>query len=369
MTILYLYSELAAYNFPVFRELVASYDAHIHVVHWEPHRLRPVQRPAIDHVHYYNRSSLTERAIVDLAESISPNITYVSGWMDKGYLPAAKRLKEKGVPVVIGFDDQWRGTLRQWVGSALFRIYLARFFSHAWVAGPRQYEYARRLGFKHQDIIFGLLTCDSDLFEVAGACMSQRKMIFPKSFLYVGRFIPVKGVDLLVKAFEKYRDEFRGDWRMICVGSGDLGPLLSGQAGIEVRNFMDQDSLIKLFDEAGVFVLPSRLDQWGVVVHEAASAGLPLLLSENVGAKDLYLIEGYNGISFVGDSVTSLAQAMYEISQKTTIELVDMGEKSRLLAQQINPSLCAANLVSVLKKCKQGAGQYLVGGNSVKERK
>ncbi len=350
MTILYLYSELGAYNFAVFREWVASYAAHIHVVHWEPHRSRPLELPAIDRVHYYSRASLNDQAILDLALSVKPDIVYISGWMDKGYLPTARRLKVKGVPVVIGFDDQWRGKLRQWVGTLFFRIYLGRFYSHAWVAGPRQYEFARRLGFKHRDIIYGLLTCDSALFKVAGAGLSERKRVYPKNFLFVGKFLPYKGLDILVKAFARYRDEWGGDWKLICIGSGELRHVLVGQANVESHDFMEQTALIEFCDKAGVFVLPSRLDQWGVVVHEFASAGLPLLLSDGVGAKDLFLIDGYNGSSFRSNSVESLAKALFAFSKKSDRELLQMGERSRQLAQQLSPSVSAANLMSLVER-------------------
>ena len=45
------------------------------------------------------------------------------------------------------------------------------------------------------------------------------------------------------------------------------------------------------------FVCPAN-EHWGVVVHEAAAAGLPLLLSNTTYAGTHFLVEGINGYSF-----------------------------------------------------------------------
>jgi glycosyltransferase involved in cell wall biosynthesis len=348
INILYLYSELCPYNIPVLTCLARDYGAELHVVSHDTHRLKPYQPPPIEHVTYYKRSSFTSAQLLKLAQGIEPDLIYVSGWMDKGYLPTTKKYKKMGIPVVTGFDDQWLGTLRQRLGVIAFRVYYKSFFSHAWVAGPRQYEFARRLGFTSREIIFDLLTCDTSMFATAAATRLKNKNGYPKTFLYVGNFRTVKGTDLLVKAFATYRDKFGGDWRLICVGCGDLRPLLMSQKNVEVYDFMEQESLGNLCAQAGVFVLPSRLDQWGVVVHEFVTAGLPLLLSKNVGAKDVFFIEGFNGMSYSENSSDCLAQGMLAMSKKSAEELYAMGENSVRLASRINPLMSAANLMSVI---------------------
>jgi glycosyltransferase involved in cell wall biosynthesis len=127
---------------------------------------------------------------------------------------------------------------------------------------------------------------------------------------------------------------------------------LVGEPGVEVHDFADQRTLMELAGRSGAFVLPSRHEPWGVVVHEFAAAGLPLLLSDAVGAGDLFLIHGYNGLRSPAGSAEGLAAAMARLSGMTAGALVTMGERSVQLSRRVTPELCAASLVS----CLQGAG-------------
>ncbi|MCD6298836.1 MAG: glycosyltransferase [Deltaproteobacteria bacterium] len=348
MKILFLYSEIGPYNIPIFRSLTQTYGASVHVVHWDHKKLKPFVPPPVDNVFYYKRSQYSAEQIYELAQSIDPVIIYVSGWMDKGYLPTAQHFKARGIPVVAGFDDQWSGNIRQRLGILIFRLYLKRCFSHAWVAGPRQYEFARRLGFDNAHILFDMLTCDYNLFSCAAEAIDSKRLNYPESFLYVGNFSKIKGTDILVRAFQQYRRVFNGTWTLICIGNGPLRHLLENESAIEVMDYMSQPDLVNLCARAGVFVLPSRHEQWGVVVHEFATAGLPLLLSDNVGSKATFFIDGFNGVSFSDNSIDALCEAMLILSGKPSSELCQMGENSRRLASRVTPSISAASLMSIL---------------------
>lgn len=349
MRILYLYSEIGPYNIPVLRRLSEQYGARIDVVCWDQKCLKPYTPPEIPNVQFHRRSQFDSRSIFLLAEAIQPDIIYVSGWMDKGYFQTSRMFKARGVPVVTGFDDQWVGSLRQRVGCVVFRLYYQRFFSHAWVAGPRQFEFAKRLGFANQSIIHDMLSCDYDRFSAAIKNLEAKRYVFPHTFLYVGNFRRVKGTDTLANAYEKYRRMVSSPWGLTCVGNGELKPIISACHDIEVLEYLPQKELVKLCSQAGALILPSRHDQWGVVVHEFAAAGLPLLLSENVGAKEILLIENFNGFSYPADSVDALAAAMCKMSAKSDSELYQMGLNSHKLAARITPETSAANLVSVMR--------------------
>ena len=94
--------------------------------------------------------------------------------------------------------------------------------------------------------------------------------------------------------------------------------------------------------------MPSRYEPWGVVVHEFSTAGLPLVLSENIGAKSQFLIDQYNGFTFSENSAHDLAHKMSLISSCSTKQLVEMGIASAELAAGVNPVVSAASLVSAL---------------------
>ena len=63
-----------------------------------------------------------------------------------------------------------------------------------------------------------------------------------------------------------------------------------------------------------MFVLPSRHDGWGVVVNEAIGAGLPIIVSDRVGARDL-VENGVNGFITIAGNVDSLASALFKLAR------------------------------------------------------
>lgn len=350
LNILYLYAELMGYQISIFKQLTQKYNAELHVVHWDHKKLTPYTPPTMDRVKYYKRSLLNQSKLKELVNTINLDLVYVSGWMDKDYLEAAKYLKKKGIPVVAGSDTQWKGNLKQRIATLIFPFTIKKCFSHIWVAGPYQYEYAKRLGFKKREIIFNTLSANTSLFEKGQEYIEDKKSDYPKTFLYVGNFRSVKGTDILFEAFKIYRQKYKGTWNLICVGNGELKHLLNNTKGIKVLDFSTQEELVALTQKVGVFILPSRFDQWGLVVHEFATAGIPLILSANVGAASTFLIENYNGYTFKNNSPDALAEAMYNISSKKDDELLKMGNNSITLSKRINPEIVAASFLSVLKK-------------------
>ena len=142
----------------------------------------------------------------------------------------------------------------------------------------------------------------------------------------------------------------KGDWGLICVGNGELRNLLDNVPGIEVIDFVNQDRLVEITKRSGVFILPSRFDQWGVVIHEFASAGMPLILSDNVGARAMFMVEGFNGMTFRRNSSIDLAKTMYNMSLKKEAELIQMSRNSHSLSKRLCPEQVAASFLSVINQ-------------------
>ncbi|MBA6156293.1 glycosyltransferase family 4 protein [Tenacibaculum sp. S7007] len=344
--IIFLYSEVVGYLIPIFKSLVEDYEFEVHVVFWDKNRMKPYKPVGTKGVFYYPSSNYNRKQILTFCKHISPDIVYVSGWMDKKYLHATKYLKREGVPIVTGFDDRWVNSFRQKLGAFLFPFLYKKYFSHAWVAGVEQYEFASRLGFVKEKIIFDLLSANTEVFDKN---KYEEKHLKKKTFLYVGNFRKVKGTDILIEAYKIYKERFNGDWSLVCVGNGELDKILKNVKGLKLYPYSNEQELINIALKSSVFILPSRNDQWGVVVHEFAGLGLPLLLSENVGAKCTFFINKFNGLLFENNSPEELAQKMKEFSQMNYKDLKVMGENSYLLSKRISPQFSVANLMSVLK--------------------
>jgi len=348
MKILYLYSEVMGYTMATVRELAVRGNE-VHVVHWDHKKLTPYKAPVVANVYMYNRSELSVEQMEKLAKEINPAVTVVSGWMDKGYMRVAKQLRQDRRPVVIGLDSHWHSTLNQWMMLILGKLRIfSKFYSHAWVAGLYQFEYARRLGFPKNNIAYDLYSADLRLFNKAYSDSIDKKAEhYPHRFLFVGRLEPVKGLDCLLQAWQQLASQ-RSDWELHLIGNGTLKAALEATEGVVVKDFMQPEQLMQEVASAGCFLLPSRGEPWGVVVHEFAAAGLPLVMSDVVGAASTFLISGLNGFSFKANDSIALANRMHQIISMSDQQLHTMAVCSHALSQRITPETSASNLLAIL---------------------
>lgn len=347
MKILYLYAEVMGYTMATIREL-ADRGNEVYVVHWDHKKLTPYKAPVLANVFMYNRSELSVEQMKNLAKEITPSVTVVSGWMDRGYMRVAMQLRQERRHVVLGLDSHWHGKLNQWLMLVLGRLGIfSKFYSHAWVAGLYQFEYARRIGFSKKNIVYDIYSADLCLFNQAFKNSIQSKSNnYPHRFLFVGRFESVKGLDVLLEAWRQL-DNQKADWELHLIGAGTLKAELEATEGVVVKEFMQPEQLMQEVASAGCFLLPSRGEPWGVVVHEFAAAGLPLIMSDVVGAASAFLISGLNGFSFKVNDPIALVNRMHQIISMSDQQLHAMAVCSHALSQRITPETSASNLLAV----------------------
>jgi glycosyltransferase involved in cell wall biosynthesis len=137
--------------------------------------------------------------------------------------------------------------------------------------------------------------------------------------LFSGQLIKRKGVDVLISAFARVSHQVP-ELRLRLLGTGPALPNLTRLVPPELRNrieflgFQQPNAIPEIFAAADIFVLASRHDGWGVVVNEALGAGLPLIVSDRVGARDL-VKHGCNGLITRAGDIDSLASALLTLGQ------------------------------------------------------
>jgi glycosyltransferase involved in cell wall biosynthesis len=126
---------------------------------------------------------------------------------------------------------------------------------------------------------------DSECFSPA-----YRKQSQTITALYVGRVSAEKNLGLLAKVFRN-----RSDVKLKIVGDGPYrGPLESSLPQACFTGFLTGIALSEAFASADFFVFPSETDTFGNVILEAMSSGLPVLVSDRMGPKEL-VSHGENG--------------------------------------------------------------------------
>ncbi|RYD51133.1 MAG: glycosyltransferase [Sphingobacteriales bacterium] len=272
-----------------------------------------------------------------------PDVVFVSGWMFRKYHILAKKLRKTGATLVIGNDTPWYGSLRQWAGAISSPWWITNTYQYMWVPGISQYEFARRLGFPKKRIATGLLSADADAFS--GIRPKAPKPV--KTLLAVGSFLPNKGMHRLYQAFSKLLEEGLTGWDLHLVGSGPLYDSLTPTAQIRLTHFQQPGMIPELYRQADAFALASLKESWGVVIHEAACAGLPLLVTQTAGATADLVHNGYNGFVFDPHQEADLLQAMRTMLSQPEETLRRMGERSKQLSQIQHPDLWAQRLVTM----------------------
>jgi glycosyltransferase involved in cell wall biosynthesis len=357
LRILVLYTELAPYVLAGLERAVRDHGVHVDVVRWPVNSEAPFELRVADGITLHERRSFSTADLIALSDRVRPDLTLCTGWIDKGYLRVCRHLRGRGHRVVMCSDTAWRGDLRQWVATLVARFTFGRLFSHAWVTGDKQRTYALRLGFPPKHVRTGFYAADTALFLPIGErLLRSRTEVWPHRFLCVARYIPAKNHQLLCEAFaELCERNGAGDWELWCVGTGDLFEQVStSAAGIHPRikhwGFKQATEMAEILGQSGVFVLASNYEPWGVVVQEHACAALPLVLSDQVRARERFLEPGRNGVMFQADDKDALMNALRSMVNSTDGQLREMGERSHELGSAWGPSEWALTLVQLAQE-------------------
>lgn len=169
----------------------------------------------------------------------------------------------------------------------------------------------------------------------------------PFRVVFVGNVFPLKGLHYLVEAFQKLK---LPDSEMLVVGVIDpayravLDRMFS-QANIRYLGRIPQVDLWRYYQQSSVFVMPSLSDSFGLVVAEAMAAGLPVIVSENTGAKEMVRQE-IDGFIVPTRDVTTLQeklQWLYDHPQEREM----MGKQAARQAEQFTWERYRQRLLSV----------------------
>lgn len=172
-------------------------------------------------------------------------------------------------------------------------------------------------------------------------------------FIFVGRLNRHKGIQHLFPAFIKL-DPKKVD--LILVGQYDekdeLIKKYQKYSNIKFEGFVTQDIVATLYRESDVFVLPSLGDAMAQVGIEAMSCGLPIIVSDNTGVKDL-ITEGKEGYIVPASNQDALYEKMKWFVDNPD-KICTMGMNAHKTSQKYTWEYYGTTVVDAIRKILEG---------------
>jgi 1,2-diacylglycerol 3-alpha-glucosyltransferase len=335
------------------------------------------------------------------------DVCFIPSYSPKQPLAALLAARSLGIRTVLMIDSHMGTKKTQRIGT-WFKRRLVRMFDAALVGGSPQMNYVESLGLPRENIFIGYDAVDNEYFarrakEIrARAAEIRTKYDLPERYiLSLGRFLDKKNLTTLIRAYRQFLDSGTGTkTHLVMVGSGEEEtnlrmlcdqlrlPVYNKMAlkidihesctansppGVHFYGFRQIEENPIFYALADAFILPSTSEEWGLVVNEAMSCGLPVVVSEKAGcAEDLLRrgsppaiggIRGWkpqladrlrqNGFVFDPKSVGSLADALLVLDADSTLRQ-NMGEASHSIVQDFSCEKFARNALLAASTAMRG---------------
>jgi glycosyltransferase involved in cell wall biosynthesis len=370
---------IAPYRIPVFNALAQRNELELHVLFLSENdpslRQWQVYKDEIQ-FHYevlpsWRRrlgkfNALINRGVAAALNRIKPDAILCGGYNYLASWQAAYWAKRHRVPLLVwsestAFDGRGRHLLVEF----LKRRFL-EFCSAFVVAGQSSQRYLENLGIAEELIFTAPNAVDTSLFAASAAearkCESQvraRYSLPPRYFLYVGRLVEAKGIFELLDAYALLNPELRSQVGLVFVGDGADRPELMRKASqiapgtIQFAGFVHRENLPVFYALADALIFPTHSDPWGLVVNEAMSCSLPVIVSYVAGCAPDLVKNGWNGFIIPPREASQLSTSMSLLASDSGLRL-EMGMRSREQIEANSPNAWAEGIVRAMASVSAG---------------
>jgi glycosyltransferase involved in cell wall biosynthesis len=183
---------------------------------------------------------------------------------------------------------------------------------------------------------------DTDQFTPARKApryWEDRGLTADVKLIYVGRVSREKSLDLLTEAFRELVDNGE-NVGLVIIGDGpyrqEMATALAAYPAL-FTGYLHGEELQCSYASADLFVFPSATDTFGNVVLEAQASGLPVIVSNAGGPREL-MVEGETGTVFQAGSKDDLIAAITRLTKSRPL-LAELGEKARAFTLQKAPNV------------------------------
>jgi glycosyltransferase involved in cell wall biosynthesis len=326
---------------------------------------RSVFLPAADHIKTVSFRSVNNPGVGVALAAFKPDVMLIHGYAVITVLKALAWARAKGVPAMMTSDSsthvssgRWRLHVKRIIVPFLFRQ-----FSAFLTMSDKSENYLMALGVPRA-LMFRLpMLVDEVFWKVRENRAKERALIRGSlgigedelTVAYVGKLYSGKRVYDLIEALARIRSEavVRPSLRLLVVGDGEQRGELERQAEAarvpaNFVGFVNVDEVPGYYAAADILVHPAELEQYGMVALEAAIVGVPLIMSDRVGAVGPSSIarSGENTIVYPCGDVPALAESIRSLVDDPALR-ARMGKASlRISAEHDGKKSVAAVLTA-----------------------
>ena len=278
-------------------------------IHWWPGTLGPFWLPDL--------RTYLKREIAEF------DVVHLNGHRSPMNLLAGTAARNAGIPIVtqghgtftIGINSLWTKRLYDWVFGSIEVKQNSAFIALQDIE-------------RQQAVAYGFPEASIEIIPNGIDCMSREKLPDPGSFrrrfgfdlerpliLFLGRINKIKGTDMLIKAFARLQDP---DAQLAVAGPDD-GQLTEVQRlvqkyGLEKRviipGVLSPSAVLAAYQDADLFVLPSRFDAYPTTIMEACLFGKPMVITEGCGTASLVRDRVADVVPFDADEFAAAMQRL-----------------------------------------------------------
>ena len=284
-----------------------------------------------------------------------PSLIHNNGlWLPVNFW-AARAARLHGVPLVVqphGMLEPWalqHKALKKRLAMALFQWRDLQAANVLVATSAGEYRNLRHLGLSQP---VAVIPNGIDLTAAEGSKVGHARTGGDRTALFLSRVHKKKGLTNLVQAWAQVQPT---GWRLQIAGPDEGGHLAEvlreaqavGVAGsIDYLGEVDGARKTEVYHNADLFVLPTFSENFGVVVAEALSHGLPVITTRGAPWADL---ETHGCGWWVDIGIEPLAAALRQAMALSDDERRAMGERGRAYVQRYNWADIARQTIDVYR--------------------
>lgn len=280
----------------------------------------------------------TERTpnLEKIFNKIKPNIIITNLYYSLYSYKAYKYAKRNNLKLIINTEEKHKKTI---IRKILFPIWdytvgkkMLNYKNTLILAWSKDsYKFMKNLVKNKNKVKLFLAGIDTKFFYINKINKKTESL----NILMVARIIPCKDHITLLKALNKIKNENILNFKLTLLGKTDTkfkNTIIKKinkynlENNINVIDKIPHNQVVNIYNSHDILILPSKSEAVGLVVPEAMASGLPVIISDSVGAKD-YVIENENGLIFKTGDHNDLANKIIKISK---MDLEKMGKNANL---------------------------------------